>query len=41
VVWQSLGTFTMTGDVLRVSTWNSQTNGATGVDGVRIVPVGG
>jgi DNA-binding beta-propeller fold protein YncE len=39
VVWQSLGTFTMTSDVLHVSTWNSQTNGAMNVSGVRIVPV--
>jgi hypothetical protein len=40
VVWQSLGTFTMTGNVLHVSTWNSPTDGAICVDGVRIVPVG-
>jgi hypothetical protein len=39
VVWQSLGTFTITSDVLHVSTWNSQTNGAMCVDAVRIVPV--
>ncbi len=39
VVWQSLGTFTMTSDVLHVSTWNSQTNGAMCVNGIRIVPV--
>ncbi len=40
VVWQSLGVFTMTSDVLHVSTWNSQANGAICVDGIRIVPVG-
>ncbi len=40
VVWQSLGVFTMTSDVLHISTWNSQTNGAINVDGIRIVPVG-
>jgi hypothetical protein len=40
VVWQSLGTFTMTSNVLHVSTWNSQTNGAMNVSGIRIVPVG-
>ena len=39
VVWQSLGVFTMTGNVLHVSTWNSPTDGAICVDGVRIVPV--
>jgi hypothetical protein len=40
VVWQSLGVFTMTTDVLHVSLWNSETDGAICVDGVRIVPVG-
>jgi hypothetical protein len=40
VVWQSLGVFTMTSDVLHVSTWNSQTNGGMCVSGIRIVPVG-
>ena len=40
VVWQSLGVFTITGDALHVSTWNSPTNGAICVDGIRIVPVG-
>ena len=39
VVWQSLGTFTMTSNVLHVSIWNSQTDGPINVDGVRIVPV--
>jgi hypothetical protein len=39
VQWQSLGALTMTGDVLHVSTWNSQTNGAISAGGVRIVPV--
>jgi hypothetical protein len=39
VAWQSLGTFTMTSDVLHVSTWNSQANGAICVSGIRIVPV--
>jgi hypothetical protein len=39
VVWQSLGVFTMTSDVLHISTWNSQTNGAMNIDGIRIVPV--
>jgi len=29
----------MTSNVLHVSTWNSQTNGAMNVDGIRIVPV--
>ncbi|MGA2256919.1 MAG: hypothetical protein ABSG53_19885 [Thermoguttaceae bacterium] len=38
VVWQSLGVFTMTSNVLHVSTWNSPTDGAMCVDGVRIVP---
>ena len=41
VVWQSLGIFTMTSNVLHVSTWNSPTDGAMCVDGVRIVPVSG
>jgi hypothetical protein len=40
VVWQSLGTFSMTSNVLHVSTWNSQTNGAMCLSGIRIVPVG-
>ena len=40
VVWQSLGTCTMTSNVLHVSTWNSPSNGAMCVDGIRIVPVG-
>jgi hypothetical protein len=40
VVWQSLGIFTVTRDMLHVSTWNSPTDGAICVDGVRIVPVG-
>jgi subtilase family serine protease len=39
MVWQSLGVFTMTSNVLHVSTWNSQTNGSMCVDGIRIVPV--
>ncbi len=39
VVWQSLGVFTMTSNVLHVSIWNSETDGAINVDGVRIVPV--
>ena len=39
VAWQSLGIFTMTSNVLHVSTWNSPTDGAICVDGVRIVPV--
>jgi hypothetical protein len=39
VVWQSLGVFTMTSDVLHLSTWNSPTDGAIYVDGVRIAPV--
>ena len=40
VTWQSLGVFTMTGNVLHVSTWNSPTDGAICADGIRIVPVG-
>jgi uncharacterized protein YjiK len=40
VVWQSLGVFTMTSDMLHVSLWNSQSDGAICIDGVRIVPVG-
>jgi len=40
VTWQSLGVFTMTTDVLHVSLWNSETDGAICIDGVRIVPVG-
>jgi hypothetical protein len=40
VLWQSLGTFTVTSDSLHVSTWNSPTNGAICVNGIRIVPVG-
>jgi hypothetical protein len=39
VVWQSLGTFTMTSNVLHISTWNSQANGAICAGGIRIVPV--
>jgi sugar lactone lactonase YvrE len=39
VVWQDLGTFTMTSNVLHVSTWNSPTDGAICVDGIRIIPV--
>ena len=39
VVWQSLGVFTVTSNLLHVSTWNSPTDGAICVDGVRIVPV--
>ncbi len=39
VAWQSLGTFTITSDALHVSTWNSQTNGAMNVSGIRIVPL--
>jgi hypothetical protein len=39
VVWQSLGDFTMTSNVLHVSTWNSPTDGAISISGVRIVPV--
>ena len=39
VVWQSLGTFTMTSNVLHVSIWNSSSDGPINVDGVRIVPV--
>jgi hypothetical protein len=38
VVWQSLGTFTMTSNVLHVSIWNSASDGPISVDGVRIVP---
>jgi hypothetical protein len=40
VTWQSLGVFTMTSNVLHLSTWNSPADGAICVDGVRIVPVG-
>ena len=39
VVWQSLGTFTMTGNALHVSIWNRAGDGPINVDGVRIVPV--
>ena len=39
VVWQSLGTFTTTSNVLHVSTWNSPADGAICVDGIRIVQV--
>ena len=39
VTWQSLGIFTITSNVLHVSTWNSPTDGVICVDGVRIVPV--
>jgi hypothetical protein len=38
VAWQSLGVFTITADMLHVSTWNSPTDGAICVDGVRIIP---
>jgi hypothetical protein len=31
--------FGCSNNVLRISTWNSQTNGATCVDGILIVPV--
>ena len=41
VAWQSLGTFTMTSNVLHISTWNSPTDGSICVDGFRIVPVSG
>ena len=41
VTWQSLGSLTITGNVLHVSTWNSSTDGVICVDGVRIVPVSG
>ena len=40
VVWQSLGIFTITNNVLHVSTWNSPTDGAICVDGVPGVPSG-
>ena len=39
VTWQSLGVFTMTSNVLHVSTWNSPADGAICIDGIRIVPV--
>ena len=41
VMWQSLGIFTMTSNVLHVSTWNSPTDGAICVNGIRIIPVSG
>ena len=41
VTWQSLGTFTMTSNVLHISTGNSPIDGAICVDGFRVVPVGG
>ena len=40
VAWQSLGVFTMTSNVLHVSTWNSPADGPICADGIRIVPVG-
>ena len=39
VTWQSLGLFTMTSNVLHISTWNSPSDGAICADGFRIVPV--
>jgi hypothetical protein len=39
VVWQSLGVFTISSDILHLSTWNKESNGAILVSGVRIVPV--
>jgi hypothetical protein len=39
VSWQSLGIFTMTSNVLDVLIWNSPTDGAICIDGIRIIPV--